>query len=213
MKLQKGQGFGRNRPTATQENAYELGDLRFEPSMGTEWINVDDEVVVQNFVRQYESDPPTENDSDINFVVFRYADVLLMLAEALGESTESYGLINQVRNRAGLDPIDAGTPGTFEEKLLDERQVELAFENHRWPDLKRFGAVIENLTEAEPDVISERDIRNMYIIPQLELDINPDFIQNDNQLQLIEFDQSPFTKVLPAYAFIKDDSQQLKSNS
>ncbi|PIB38449.1 RagB/SusD family nutrient uptake outer membrane protein [Maribacter sp. 4G9] len=178
--LQTGQGFGRNRPTATLENAYEVGDLRFEISMGTEWINVDDEVIVQNYVRKYESDPPTENDSDINFVVFRYADVLFMLAEALGESTESYGLINQVRNRAGLDPIDASTPGSFEEKLLDERQVELAFENHRWPDLKRFGVVVEKLIEAESGVIEAGDIRNLFFIPQREMDINPDFIQNDN---------------------------------
>lgn len=37
--------------------------------------------------------------------------------------------------RAGLAPIDASTPGTFEDKLLQERRVELAFENHRWFDL------------------------------------------------------------------------------
>ncbi len=178
--LQTGQGFGRNRPTATLENAYEAGDLRFEPSMGTEWINVDAEVEVQNYVRKYESDPPTENDSDVNFVVFRYADVLLMLAEALGESTESYDLINQVRQRAGLADIDGTTPGSFEDKLLDERQLELAFENHRWPDLKRFGVVAEKLLEAESDVIEAGDIRNLFFIPQRELDINPSFNQNDN---------------------------------
>lgn len=178
--LQTGQGFGRNRPTATLENAYEVGDLRFEPSMGISYINIDDVVVVQNYVRKYESDPPTENDSDVNFVVFRYADVLLMLAEAIGESTESYGLINQVRTRAGLANIDAATPGSFEEKLLDERRIELAFENHRWPDLKRFGVVAEKLLEAESDVIDASAIRNLFFIPQTELDINTNFIQNDN---------------------------------
>lgn len=178
--LQTGQGFGRNRPTAALENAYELGDLRFEPSMGTTWINVDAEVIVQNYVRKYESDPPTENDSGVNFVVFRYADVLLMLAEALGESAESYGLINQVRTRAGLGLIDVATPGSFEEKLLDERQVELAFENHRWPDLKRFGVVAEKLLEAEPGVIEASAIRNLFFIPQREIDINTNFVQNGN---------------------------------
>ena len=116
--LQTGQGFGRNRPTESMENAYEPGDLRFEPSMGTSFVNNEGETIEQNYIRKYESDPPIENDSDINFVVFRYADVLLMLAEALGESPESYGLINQIRTRAGLAPINAATPGTFEEKLL-----------------------------------------------------------------------------------------------
>ena len=177
--LQTGQGFGRNRPTAVMQNAYVAGDQRFAASMDTTWINADSEVVVQNFVTKYVSDPPIENDSDINFVVFRYADVLLMLAEAIGESAESYALINQVRTRAGLGNINAGTPGTFEEKLLAERQVELAFENHRWPDLLRFGMATEKLIEAEPDVIDPASIRTLFFIPQRELDINPNFIQND----------------------------------
>ncbi len=177
--LQTGQGFGRNRPTAVMQNAYVDGDQRFAASMDTTWINADSEVVVQNFVTKYVSDPPIENDSDINFVVFRYADVLLMLAEAIGESAESYALINQVRTRAGLGNINAGTPGTFEEKLLAERQVELAFENHRWPDLLRFGMATEKLIEAEPDVIDPASIRTLFFIPQRELDINPNFIQND----------------------------------
>ncbi|TLP80144.1 RagB/SusD family nutrient uptake outer membrane protein [Maribacter sp. ACAM166] len=176
--LQTGQGFGRNRPTETLVSAFEEGDLRFEPSMGTSWINVDEEVIEQNYVRKYESNPPTENDSDNNFVVFRYADVLLMLAEALGESPESYELINDVRTRAGLDDIDAATPGSFQDKLLKERQVELAFENHRWADLKRFGVVNDKLIEAESDVINPGDIRDLYFIPQREMDINSNFVQN-----------------------------------
>ena len=178
--LQTGQGFGRNRPTGAMENAYEAGDLRFEPSMGTSFVGNDDVETIQNYVRKYQSDPPTENDSDINFVVFRYADVLLMLAEAIGESPESYGLINEVRARAGLTAIDASSPGSFSDKLLAERQVELAFENHRWPDLRRFGAVVQKLTESESDVIETGNIRNLFFIPQREMDINNNFIQNDN---------------------------------
>lgn len=178
--LQTGQGFGRNRPTDALENTYELGDQRFEISMGTTWINNDDEVIEQNYVRKYESDPPTENDSDNNFVVLRYADVLLMLAEAIGESSESYDLINQIRERAELAAIDGTDPGTFQEKLLKERQVELAFENHRWADLKRFGVVAERLTAAESNVINAGDIRSLFFIPQREMDINPNFVQNNN---------------------------------
>ncbi len=176
--LQTGQGFARNRPTETLVNAFEDGDLRFEPSLGTSFINNEGEVVQSRHVRKYQSNPPTENDSDINFVVFRYADVLLMLAEALGESPESYDLINQVRTRAGLDDIDASTPGSFQDKLLKERQVELAFENHRWADLKRFGVVNDRLIEAEGDVVNVGNIRNLFFIPQREMDINPNFVQN-----------------------------------
>jgi len=177
--LQTGQGFGRNRPTEVLANSFVPGDLRFNPSMGTSYVNATGATILANYVRKYESNPPTENDSDNNFVVFRYADVLLMLAEAIGESTEAYDLINEVRDRADLPNIDATTPGTFAEKLLKERQLELAFENHRWPDLKRFGVAAQRVNAAEP-FISQTSVRNLFFIPQREMDINTNFNQNTN---------------------------------
>lgn len=177
--LQTGQGFGRNRPTADMQNSYVAGDQRFAPSMGTTYVNAVGATITANHVKKFESDPPTENDSDINFVVFRYADVLLMLAESIGESNEAYNLINQVRRRAGIADIDAATPGTFEEKLLAERRVELAFENHRWADLKRFGVAAEKINQAEP-TISQSSVRSLFYIPQREMDINTNFVQNTN---------------------------------
>lgn len=176
--LQNGQGFGKNRPTLSMQNAYEPNDKRFAASMGTSYIDASGDVVVANYVKKYFSNPPKENDSDINFVVFRYADVLLMLAEAIGESPESYGFINQVRDRAGLPNINAATSGTFKDKLLHERQVELAFENHRWADLKRFGVAKQMVNSAEP-FISQSAVRELFFIPQREMDINKNFTQNN----------------------------------
>ncbi|MEA1786166.1 RagB/SusD family nutrient uptake outer membrane protein [Arenibacter sp. GZD96] len=175
--LQTGQGFARNRPTISLTESFLSEDLRFEPSMGTSYINGEGETISARFIRKFQSNPPTENDADINFVVFRYADVLLMLAEALGESPESYALINQVRTRAGLANIDGSTPGTFAEKLLNERRLELAFENHRWPDLLRFGVAAQKVNEAEP-AIAQSSVRTLFFIPQREMDINPNFVQN-----------------------------------
>jgi hypothetical protein len=176
--LQNGQGFGRNRPTAALQNSYEVNDKRFEISMGTSYINASNDVIVANYIKKYSGNPPVENDSDINFVVFRYADVLLMLAEAIGESTESYGYINQVRNRAGLPNINSLSSGTFAEKLLQERRVELAFENHRWADLKRFGVAKQSINTAEP-FIPQSTVRELFFIPQREMDINKNFVQNN----------------------------------
>lgn len=176
--LQTGQGFGRNRPTATLATTYEEDDTRFSPSMGISYVNGDGDTVIQNYIKKYHSDPPNENDSDINFVVLRYADVLLMLAEAIGENSEAYNLINQVRSRAGLSDIDGNTPGTFSEKLLNERQLELAFENHRWADLLRFGVAAEKVNAAEP-FISTSSVKELFFIPQREMDINPGFNQNN----------------------------------
>jgi hypothetical protein len=62
-----------------------------------------------------------------------------MLAESIGESDEAYGYINEVRNRAGLGDISSSTPGTFIEKVMNERRYELAFELSRWHDLLRMG--------------------------------------------------------------------------
>lgn len=78
-----------------------------------------------------------------DWIVLRYADVLLMHAEAImagaSETSNMNALssFNRVRNRAGLDD-DADDTLTKEELLL-ERRVELAFENHRFFDLIRFG--------------------------------------------------------------------------
>lgn len=172
--LQTGSGFGRNRPTISLMEAYEEDDLRYDPSMDDTYVNLEGETIEARYVKKFWSDLAIENDSDINFVVFRYADVLLMLAEALGETGESYDLINEVRQRAGLEDIDASTPGSFEEKLLNERRVELAFENHRWPDLKRFNAE-SKIQEAESFITATREY---FYIPQREIDINPNFEQN-----------------------------------
>lgn len=177
--LQNGQGFGRNRPTMSMKDAYELNDSRFTLSMGTSYVDASGNTNIANYVKKYQSNPDVENDSGVNFVVFRYADVLLMLAEAIEVSPESYALINQVRTRAGLPNISAATPGTFMEKLLHERRVELAFENVRWPDLKRFGVAKQKVHEAKP-FIPESAVRDLFLIPQREMDINPNFVQNTN---------------------------------
>ena len=154
-------------------NTFEDGDLRRDATIFFDDGNM--------FVKKYEGDTFTELDSDLNFMVFRYADVLLMLAEAIGESEEAYNLINQVRVRAGLNPIDGTTTGTFEEKLLRERRVELAFENHRWYDLLRFGVAKSVMSEFLN--LSESDITLLYPIPQREIDVsNGNLVQNPEHI-------------------------------
>jgi hypothetical protein len=159
----------RNIPERDLTDAYEAGDLRYAASL--------DSVSVDNTgwpIKYGSTNPFSENDAPNNWVVFRYADVLLMLAEALGEGNEAYDLINQVRTRAGLADIDGSTPGSFEEKLLQERRVELAFENHRWADLLRFG-MAESIMSAQGKPVNGK---LLFAIPQRELDLNAGFVQN-----------------------------------
>ena len=136
-----------------------------------------------NYVKKYESTPFDNFDADNNFVVFRYADVLLMLAEAIGESPEAYDLINEVRERSGITtPVESET-GTFEEKLLLERRREFAVEAKRWPDLLRFGVAEEVMAAHLQELgesVTESDIRLIYPIPQREIDAAPDAMVQNN---------------------------------
>ncbi len=126
------------------------------------------------YVLKYDGVQFAAFDGDNNFIVFRYADVLLMLAEAIGESPEANDLINQVRERAGLtEPVES-LPGTFQEKLLAERRREFVGENKRWPDLLRFGVAQEVMANFLSDEgITQGDIRLLYPIPQREIDSAP----------------------------------------
>lgn len=168
-----------NTPTTDLINAYEPGDKRKAASIG---IAPDGTPYILKF-----RDPNVKigNDANVDFPVLRYADVLLMLAEATGESDEAYGLINQVRVRAGLKDIDASTPGTFQEKLMHERQVELAFECQRFHDILRLGSdkavklMNAHLSREYPGqhfVIDANDLLNP--IPVSEMQSNDKMEQN-----------------------------------
>ena len=84
------------------------------------------------------------NFASANWIVYRMADVLLMKAEALsqlGQYEEAINLVNEIRNRALVQPITSYplTASGVEDIILEERAKELAFEGKRWFDLLRMG--------------------------------------------------------------------------
>jgi len=84
-------------------------------------------------------------DAENDVPVLRYADVLLMKAEADGNTTASKDLINLIRRRAGLaDIVSFANQDAFEKALSLERKLEFAFENQRWFDLLRFNTTFQN---------------------------------------------------------------------
>jgi starch-binding outer membrane protein, SusD/RagB family len=78
-----------------------------------------------------------------NFIVYRYADVLLMKAEALsqmGRFGEALDIINMIRDRADVTRLSLPPNATaFEDAIMNERALELAYEGKRWFDLLRMG--------------------------------------------------------------------------
>ncbi|MFC5411917.1 RagB/SusD family nutrient uptake outer membrane protein [Larkinella bovis] len=94
------------------------------------------------YTRKYIMRIATANDSPANWKVIRYADVLLMYAEALnenGKTAAALPYLNQIRTRAGVDPYPTLTQTQTRENIALERRRELAFEGHRWFDLVRTG--------------------------------------------------------------------------
>lgn len=121
-----------------------------------------------------------------NFIIYRLADILLLKAEALNELGDTEGaaaLVNQVRARVDLEPITAGSQADMRITIAKERRLELAFEGHRWFDLKRTGRAIEVMNAAEDGngnslgyQLSEEKL--VWPIPQSERDKNTKLTQN-----------------------------------
>ncbi len=110
---------------------------------------------------------------DPNVPMLRYADVLLMHAEALnetGSTGDAIPFLNLVRERAGLDPTTATGQADVRQAIKDERLVEFAFEGLRYHDLVRWGDAIEEIEElTDPNKI-------IWPIIARELDLNPNLL-------------------------------------
>lgn len=116
-----------------------------------------------------------------NQIFLRLADIYLLKAEALtelGQLDDVSGAryyVNLVRNRVNLPPVVASTADELRVAIAKERRLELAFEGHRWYDLKRTGKAIETMT-ALGYVLNEN--RLLFPIPQGERDKNINLKQN-----------------------------------
>lgn len=127
-------------------------------------------------------------NSPNNWRYIRYADVLLMYAEALnetGSTAEAYQYVDRVRERAGLIPLSDAKPGLtqdqFLEQLKHERLLELSGEGHRWNDLTRWGDLGPELANRDPAFNSFDPGKDELLpVPQQEIDINPLLDQNPN---------------------------------
>jgi hypothetical protein len=120
----------------------------------------------------------SRTDWPINFIVMRYADILLMKAEALirksGPSAEADLLVKRVRDRAGLTA--AVLTGVTLPQLMEERRREFAGEGLRWHDLVRSGAAITTMNTWATAEDTRNRIRKplgandiLYPVPQNEL--------------------------------------------
>lgn len=124
--------------------------------------------------------------SNQNYIFLRLADILLLKAEAsneLGDQAGAIALVNQIRKRAKLADTKATTQADVRLAIEKERRLELAFEGHRWYDLKRNNRAIPVMNAAVG--VNQVNLgyaltesRLVWPIPQAELDKNTKLIQN-----------------------------------
>ena len=127
-------------------------------------------------------------NSPNNWRAVRYADVLLMYAEALngqGQTAQAYPFVDMVRERAGLRKLSVAMPGLnqaqFLTQLKHERVTELSGEGWRFADLQRWGDLSPALASRDPEfanfVVGKHEY---YPIPRRDIDLNPNLSQNPN---------------------------------
>ncbi len=188
-----GGGYGWVQPTPEFVNSYEPGDLRKDKTILYQGCPPFDRLIYRSSysatgynVRKFlvtKAVSPDYNTNSNNFAILRWADVLLMKAEALnalGNSAAAEEPLNQVRRRAGLPDVRGLSGNEMREKIIRERRIELAFEGDRWFDLQRLDGGqygVDFLRSiGKTNVTSPAQL--LLPIPQKEIDANPNLTQN-----------------------------------
>ncbi len=203
-----------------EEKPYENRDPRFYKTIiynGSVWQDITAETYVGGkhrlkltncrtgyFVRKYLPEVVKSNSSVKsyhNWQYIRLAEVYLNYAEAINEAegpAKAYRYVNAIRTRSGMPELPAGLSQTeMRERIRHERAIELAFEDHRWWDVRRWnegekyfnGPFYGMQISKEADgtfsmvrVVFENRIysskMNLYPIPTTELDKNSSYVQN-----------------------------------
>jgi hypothetical protein len=170
-----GDGKGYNTPVLEITKSNSAYTNYIDPSALRKNVNIGLYGSSTYYVKKYISPTALPNDAENDWPVIRFADVLLMKAEADGNTTSSLALINQVRVRSGLAAIlstAVTTTALYEKALASERRWEFAFENQRWFDILRFTTTTSSLsasTDAFPNIkiqgaeyVMKKHFTNMY---------------------------------------------------
>ena len=147
----------------------------------------DNVLYFKKYSEYYDGSTTVNWDAPLNFKILRYADVLLMYAEALneqGQTPQAYEYVNRVRARVRLAPLAAGlSQDGMRQAILTERIKEFALEGERWTDMLR-----QNLLSASnlPAVkANDPEFNNFVVgkserlpIPNIERNVNQNLPQN-----------------------------------
>lgn len=194
----KGGGNGIAIPTLWQYNSYIAGDYRQEVNYRQTWVDGNGKVwnLPRPHIWKYRpSSVSNINNGDVNPVVYRYGEILLIYAEALnelGRPNEAVRYLNMIRARARngtgneqrAQPADYSGPmdkASLRNAILQERAWELAHEpGKRWFDLKRQGVdyFMSQIAAHDPQAVGLEPTDMLWPIPLTETNVNPNIQQN-----------------------------------
>lgn len=185
-----GWGWGFATPTQSLVNAYNSeGDTaRRNATIIFRGSTLYDGRVVPNTVenpyynyKAYSSNFSGDDFTDANIRYLRYAEVLLMKAEALnelGQTSQAIALLNQVRQRAQIADTTASAQGDVRTAIWKERRLELAFEHDRWFDLVRTGqAKTAMAADGKTFTVGKNEV---YPIPQTFINLSDGLTTQNN---------------------------------
>lgn len=183
-------GWGFNRPSDDLVSSYEPGDPRREATViyvgevlpdGSAIVQDNPEIVGERYNQKawVPAHPGLQDNGPGNIRILRYADILLLAAEALNENgkpAQALQYLNQVRKRARgtnnfiLPDVTTTNQAQLRERIYRERRVELAMEQHRWFDLLRWGRAA-SVMQALGKRFFTPGKHELLPIPQSEIDL------------------------------------------
>jgi len=176
-------GYGDAWVTNELYNQYASTDVRRQVILVNTTVSAGNTVYLNN---KYSNTSNAADKDDIK--VLRYADVVLILAEALANSNDEPNALIRLNSVAKLrDQSFAGYSSSGQQlknDIISERRKEFAFEGYRFYDLMRLNLPIPNHTKSQfPTVlfpIAADDFHRIFPIPQAELDVNPNIRGQQN---------------------------------
>lgn len=179
------------------QQEFQEEDSRKEATITEMWRNPDSEdseLTYRPYPSKFLVPHNGRTSSGLDLHVIRYAEVLLLKAEALyytGDTPGAVDYINMIRERAFGDSdhnytaADIASEDEFLDVLLLERQLELCLENERWPDLVRTGRFMDELSEVEQTQnltvdLNVQEHNALFPIPQHEINETDEGVLEQN---------------------------------
>jgi hypothetical protein len=182
-------GWGFNRPSDDLIAEYESSDPRRQATIiyvgevlpdGEKIVEDNPEILNERFNQKawVPDHAGLQDNGPGNLRILRYADILLLAAEAHNETgnvMKAREYVNLIRQRARstntfiLKDLEDMDRNVLREKIYHERRVELAMEQHRWFDLARWGRISDEMSPLKPNFVTPRNL--LLPIPLAEIDL------------------------------------------